>query len=239
MLFIYVRHGDPTYTSDDELTPLGRRQAEAIAKRLALYGVDRIYASPMKRAIETAQPTCDLLKKEMTLLDFCSEKYSWKELSAEKENGARVWGYAEPKIRQLFLSQELRQMGRQWYDHPALKQYTFKEGIKRIQRESDNFLYSLGYEHIPDTGAYKVLRPNNDRVALFAHHGFGTAFLSSVLDIDYPQFCLHFDMGHTGMTVIEFKEEMGTAIPNVLTLASDSHLYREGLPTNYCNRIRF
>lgn len=238
MLFIYVRHGDPTY-SPDALTPLGRRQAEAVAKRLALFGVDQIYASTSNRAIETARPTCEMLKKEMTVLDFCNEAHAWNQLNVLTEAGSRIWGFLDPKTRQLFVSQELLQMGRQWYDHPALKEYTFKEGIERIQRESDNFLRTLGYEHIPDTGAYKVIHPNEDRVALFAHQGFGVAFLSCVLDIVYPQFCMHFDMGHTGMTVIEFKEENGIAIPKVLTLASDSHLYREGLPTNYQNQIRF
>ena len=53
MLFFYIRHGDPTY-HPDELTPLGKRQAEAIAKRLALYGIDRIFASTSNRAIQTA-----------------------------------------------------------------------------------------------------------------------------------------------------------------------------------------
>lgn len=38
MLLFYVRHGDPIY-NPDSLTPLGERQAEAVAKRLALHGV--------------------------------------------------------------------------------------------------------------------------------------------------------------------------------------------------------
>jgi len=238
MLFIYVRHGDPIY-SPDSLTPLGRRQAEAVAKRFALFGVDHIYASTSNRANETAKPTCELLKKEMTLLDFTNEDYTWRDFSVKKEDGIRVWGYQEAKIRQLFVSRELLQMGRQWYDHPDLKEYAFKKGIGRIQREADSFFCSLGYEHVSDTGTYKVIRPNNDRVVMFAHQGFGLAFLSCILDLPYPQFCMHFDMGHTGMTVIEFKEEEGLAIPRVLTLSSDSHLYREGLPVNYQNEVRF
>ena len=74
---------------------------------------------------------------------------------------------------------------------------------------------------------------------LFAHQGFGLAFLSEVLDIPYPLFTNHFDMCHTGMTVIEFREENGVAIPKVLTLSSDAHLYREGLPTKYNNNLYF
>ena len=41
MLFFYVRHGDPVY-DPDQLTPLGRRQAEALAKRLCLDTARRI-----------------------------------------------------------------------------------------------------------------------------------------------------------------------------------------------------
>ena len=49
MLLFYVRHGDPIY-NPDSLTPLGERQAEAIARRLALYGIDKIYSSTSTRA---------------------------------------------------------------------------------------------------------------------------------------------------------------------------------------------
>ena len=75
MLLFYVRHGDPIY-SPDELTPLGSRQAESVARRLSLYGVDRIYASTSNRAKQTAQPLCEILKKEMTLLDCANEGHA-------------------------------------------------------------------------------------------------------------------------------------------------------------------
>ena len=57
MILFYVRHGDPIY-NPDQLTPLGHRQAESVAKRLALFGIDEIYASTSTRAMQTAQPTC-------------------------------------------------------------------------------------------------------------------------------------------------------------------------------------
>lgn len=238
MLLFYVRHGDPIY-NPDSLTPLGTRQAEALAKRIALYGVDRIFSSTSNRAVLTARPTCELLKKEMTLLDFCHENHVWEELTLSDSAGNKSWLFTDPFSKQLFATPELLKLGKKWYEHPDLQKYNFKKGIDRVQQETDNFLHSLGYEHIPDTGAYKVLQNNHERVALFAHQGFGLAFLSCMLDIAYPQFSIHFDMGHTGMTVIEFKEEGGIAIPRVLTLASDSHIYHEGLPTNYQNKIRF
>lgn len=42
------------------------------------------------------------------------------------------------------------------------------------------------------------------------------------------------DISHSGMTVVEFKEDSeGVCIPKLLMLSNDSHLYREGLPTSY------
>lgn len=238
MLFFYIRHGDPIY-SPDSLTPLGERQAAALAKRLALYGVDQIYASTSNRAILTAQPTCELLKKEMTLLDFANENYAWRDLSVTDANGRRTWLFDNADAMATLTDKELKNLGFRWYEHPHFSQYSFRDGMERIAGESDAFFRSLGYEHIRETGTYKVLKPNNERVALFAHAGFGIAFLSLLLDIPYPDFSAHFDLCHSGMTVIEFRENNGCAIPRILTLSSDSHLYREGLPTNYCGRVWF
>lgn len=238
MIFFYVRHGDPIY-NPDSLTPLGERQAEAVAKRLARYGLDRIYASTSNRARQTAKPTCEILKKDMELLDFCNEDHAWKQFTVKREDGTSTWCFHDPKTRRLFCDPELISLGDRWYEHPDLGSNSFKEGLERIAAESDKLFSSLGYEHIRGTGTYKVKNHNNQRVALFAHQGFGLAFLSCLLDIPYPVFCTHFDFCHTGMTAIEFGNEDGISIPKVLTLSSDSHIYGDGLPTNYNNYLRF
>lgn len=231
MLFFYLRHGDPIYIPDS-LTALGQKQADALAKRLAMYGIDRVFASTSTRAVMTARPACDLLKKEMTLLDFCNEAHAWDEMTIPVGND-RTWLFDVPRVQSLFTEDSMRQLSYRWYEHEELRQYGYQKGMERIYDGTDEFFASLGYEHERYTGRYRVTRSNGERVALFAHRGFGLAFLSCLLDIPYPQFCVHFDMSHTGMTVIDFKERDGYAIPKVLTLSSDSHLYREGLPTQY------
>ncbi len=235
MLFFYIRHGEPIYVPDS-LTPLGERQAEALAKRLALYGVDRIYSSTSNRAIQTAKPTCELLKKDMEMLDFANEEYAYKEFSVER-NGKRPWLFQDDRAKMLFTDNSIISLGHNWYEHPEMTAH--KSGIDRIYCQSFAFFKQLGYEHIRNTGKYKIVQSNNERIALFAHQGFGFAFLSVILDIPYPIFMNHFNLCHTGMTVIEFKEVDGYAIPRILTLSSDSHLYREGLPTKYNNQIYF
>ena len=240
MLFFLVRHGDPIYVPDS-LTPLGMRQAEAVAKRLALYGIDEIYTSTSNRAIQTAKPLCELINKEITeKLDFANESHTWAELTTEKDDGTGLtWLFYNKKTVNLFNSPEIRSLGDRWFDHPELKARNYEKGIKRVYDESDAFFKRLGYEHIRYSGKYKAICPSEKRVALFAHQGFGLAFLSCVLDIPYPAFCTHFDIGHTGVTVINFRDFDGISVPKVLTLSSDSHLYREGLPTLYNYEVEF
>ena len=235
MLFFYIRHGDPIY-KPDSLTVLGEKQAEALAKRLSLYCDDKIYSSTSNRAIQTAKPTCELLKKDMELLDFANEVHAWYDFNTER-NGSGKWLFDDEEIKMLFADESVISLGHKWYEHKELM--TYKKGIDRIYNESFEFFKSLGYEHIRNTGKYKVLNSNEERVALFAHQGFGLAFLSCILDIPYPLFVNHFNLCHTGMTVIEFREKDGFAIPRVLTLSSDSHIYCEGLPTKYNNKIYF
>ncbi len=239
MIFYYIRHGDPIY-SPDSLTPLGHKQADALAKRLSVYGIDKIYCSTSNRAIQTAQPTLDLLKKEAELLDFANENYAGREFGMDNDKGGRTWIFQLAKGRKLLADEAVLSLGHNWYEHPEIDSHTnCKDGIKRIYNEMDNFFENLGYEHMRYQGKYRVKHHSDERIALFAHQGFGLAFLSCLLDIPYPMFCNHFDLGHSSMTVIEFQEISDIAIPRVLTLSSDSHIYKEGLPTAYNNVLRF
>lgn len=235
MLFFYIRHGDPIY-EPDSLTALGQKQAEALSKRLAMYGIDKVYASSSNRAIMTAKPTCDLLKKEAEILDFANEGHLWNEFVVEKD-GKKNWIFNDKEMKDLFADESVLALRHKWYEHEKLT--TYKKGAERVSKETFEFFKSLGYEHIKGTGKYKVLKPNDDRVAFFAHQGFGLAFLSEILDIPYPMFSTHFDLSHSSMTVINFSEKDGYSMPRILTLSSDSHIYKEGLPTKYCNVLYF
>ena len=235
MILFYVRHGDPIY-DPDSLTPLGQRQAEALAKRLAFGGIDTVYSSTSVRAKQTARPTCEILKREPILLDFAKESHVWSEFSLETSYG-RDWVHRIPEYAELFASDEIRDLGMKWYEHPRLKEFsTMRSGMERVERETDAFLARLGYEHDREKHTYRITRPNEERVALFAHQGFSWFFLSSILDIPYPLYSLHFDMSHTGVTALYFPNRSdGTCIPRILTLSNDSHLYREGILTLYDN----
>ncbi len=238
MLFFYIRHGDPVY-NPDSLTPRGHLQAQALAKRLALYGIDRVYSSDSARAQMTAQPTCDLLRLTPTVCPWANENRPWERMCVFYEDGRREYAFEDPDTRRLFTSKEIRDLGDDWGSHPAFNDTTIPACADEIGRDADAFFESLGYRHDTEHHVYIPVAPTEERVALFAHQAFSMAFLSHVLDIPYPLFSTHFDTGHSGMTVIEFREQDGVVIPRVLQLANDSHLYREGLPTQYQNRLYF
>ena len=75
MELILIRHGLPLRVDNSEtgeeadpsLSPLGERQAEALANWLihgpAAQKIDAIYASPKRRALETVQPLPKVQKK--------------------------------------------------------------------------------------------------------------------------------------------------------------------------------
>lgn len=232
MLLYYIRHGDPIY-NPDSLTELGHKQAQALVERTSLNGFDEIYCSTSMRAQMTAQPTCERLKKEKILLDWTNEAYVYEEFGLKDENGVHNWAFFQPKYLEKFTSEEVLTSGKKWYEHPDFKTLSFRAGVERVDRETDEFLLSLGYKHDREHNRYEIVNGNEKRVALFAHHGFGIAFLSSVLDIPYPLFAAHFDFMLSCVSVIKFEERNGFAYAKVLQLSNDSHLFKAGIPTEY------
>ena len=69
MLLYCIRHGESTYNaegrvqgqSDVPLSETGRRQGEAVAAALAGLPIEALYASPLRRALQTAQPVAEAL----------------------------------------------------------------------------------------------------------------------------------------------------------------------------------
>ena len=241
MLLYYIRHGEPLGVPDYSLTPLGREQAKALAKRLCLFGIDRVFASPTLRTMQTAQPICDLLGKEITPCDWADEGIVWNEFTVPHPKYEHTWVFFDPHYLEIFSSPEVRALGEKWYEHPELAGLNFKAGVERVNAAVDEFFLSLGFRHDRENARYEVVGEhlNRDRVALFAHQGFGMSFFSSMLDIPYPMFCTHFDFSHSSMSVINFEPRGKYVYPHVLQTANDSHLYREGILTGYHNSIKF
>lgn len=235
MHFFYVRHGNPCY-DPDSLTAHGKREAEAVGRRLAKFGVDKIYSSNSVRAKQTAIPLSEMVHKEITELPCFNECNSAKYFyNFSKKFNRNLWMFENSEFKDLFSSKEIEELGKKWYLHPALKEYNLEEGINFLDNNIDDFFLEIGYKHDRERKRFIAVNPTNDRVALFAHQGMGIYFLSSILDIPYPFIAIHLDMITSGLTCIEFENEDGYVYPKIVQYSSDAHLYSENLPTGYRN----
>ncbi|MDD4688252.1 MAG: histidine phosphatase family protein [Eubacteriales bacterium] len=236
MLLYIVRHGDPIY-NPDSLTALGKVQANSVAKRLALHGIDKIFSSPLVRARQTAEPTAILTKNEIAIEDWMSEDLAWKDFTVEDDQGGRNWVFQNPDYKAIIRSRKIMSLGHEWYNEDSFSD-VFKTGYERILNASDDFFARLGFTHDRENCVYTSDASNDMRVAAFCHQGFSLAWLGVLLDIPLPVIWSSFDISHTNITVIEFHHVKDNVyIPKVLTLSNDSHLYGDNLPTKYNNRI--
>jgi 2,3-bisphosphoglycerate-dependent phosphoglycerate mutase len=76
---ILVRHGLPVRRentdgpADPELAPEGHAQSTHLGDYLAIEHIDAIYSSPLKRAIQTAEPLCALKNTSPVVVDGVAE----------------------------------------------------------------------------------------------------------------------------------------------------------------------
>ena len=230
-MYLYlIRHGDPNYALDC-LTERGKLQAQAVAKRLQHAGITQVYSSPMGRAIETAQPTCDLLGLPMHIEPWSHEIRSDDMRSVSFPDG-------DPTV--LFKVQNSRYIENGNYDipfskageAPGFRESEIETARKEIVEGGRDFLQRLGYRE--ENGIYKIENPNDERVALFCHGCFLFTWMSELLHIPLHVAWASLSFTHTGVTVLRFNNtEDGITSPRCLTCSDISHLYAHGPDTCY------
>ncbi len=235
MLFYLIRHGVPDYATDT-LTPLGQAQAKALAKRLSVHGLDRIYSSPLGRARETAQPTADALGLPVEIEEWASENLAWRDIACDLPDGNHSWSFFH---QNTFIRSEKSQnlTWENYLNAPCFENLpNAASGFERVQKASDDFFARQGY--VREGNAYKIVRPNKERVALFCHQGFSMEFLPVLLGIP-PQLTFgSFDFMTTSVSIFHFENyENGYTQPRCLCLSDMSHIYEAGLPMSYHGQI--
>jgi len=239
MLLYVIRHGDPIY-NPDSLTPKGKRQAEAVARRLSVHGLDRIFASPLGRAQDTARPTSELLGIPIETEDWTSENLAWGEFTFldPEFNKKKRWLFSIPGFR--FHEGKDHDRNPDWRDCDCLQnlegEYNPKTCYDRIGPASDDFLRRLGYEK---TGNYyKIINANEQRVALFCHEGFTMCWFPYLLGIPPHLFWSAFSISHSGVNIIHFENhKSGFTFPRCLAWDDLSHIYEARLPLQHKNKI--
>jgi probable phosphoglycerate mutase len=227
MILYIIRHGEPDY-STDSLTDNGKKQASALADRLCLHGLDEIYSSPLGRAVQTAMPVCERLGLAYTVEEWMSEDKVFEELSAADGGGARDWAFGCQNTKMVGFEGA----DGEWHTNPVFSSCKAAHaGYRRIAGSSDDFLARLGYRR--EGRVYKITDPSDKRVAAFCHHGLGTAWLSHLLNIPPHIFWSGFDIAHSSVTMLVFRNNPdGETAPQCMCLSDISHIYKEKLPLN-------
>jgi probable phosphoglycerate mutase len=224
MRLYIIRHADPDYPNKT-ITPAGHVEAQALAKRLASHGLDRIYCSPRGRARDTMQYTADLLNMDYTIEEWTREIANWQ---VELE----PWGFLISACNipgEVFRAQEAYPTQDNWTNWPPLDEARFASYVEYIGQHSDDFLAQHGYRR--EGGRYRIVTPNREKIAIFCHHCFGRTWLAHLLELPPPLVWSGFWMAPSSVTTILFEEHTETwAVPRCIGLGDISHLYAEGLP---------
>ena len=159
-----VRHGHPVRVedadgpADPELSDLGWEQAHHLADWYAKEQIDAVYTSPLRRAIQTAQPLAEALGVEAVVDDELAEfdrdahfYIHYEELKATKD----------PRFRQMVEGR--------WGEDEEVDPDTFRQVVV------------TAVERLIDAHA-------GQRIAAVCHGGVVNAYFSSLLKLDFPLF---------------------------------------------------
>ena len=89
MRLYIIRHADPDY-ANNTITPQGHLEAKALAKRMQKEGIDRIYSSPLGRALDTMKYTAQILNIEPHIEPWTKEH---SDIWIELENNKKVFAF--------------------------------------------------------------------------------------------------------------------------------------------------
>lgn len=222
MRLLIIRHADPDY-ANDTITPAGHKEALALARRMFRHGLDRIYCSPLGRAIATARYTAEALNLQPLIEPWTAELGQcrvtlppWGTLCVWDTPG-QIIRAADPPTRD------------NWHQMPVFSDPLFRDTFLKLQADSDAFLARHGY-HRQD-GRYRIVNPNRDRIAVFCHGGLGLWWLAHLLEIPLPLMWSGFWLPPSSVTTILFDERSEQwAVPRCIGCGDVSHLYEAGLP---------
>jgi len=223
MRIIFVRHGEPDYARDC-LTPTGKRQAAAAARRLEREGIQEIYASPMGRAHETAQSTADLLGLPITTLEFMHE-ISWGGGNTP-ENG-HPWTLSDWMISR----EDFDFYHSDWREHPYFAENIAVQYLDAISSQFDAFLLTQGYRH--EGTRFFCETDEQKTIAVFSHGGSGACVLSHLLALPFPYVCTVMPYEFTSIIILEFPVSRGEYVhPRIELCTHPGRFQRTGVPAD-------
>ncbi len=225
MRLYIIRHADPDYPKHT-LTNAGKLEALALARRLAAHGLDHIYASPLSRAVLTAQPTADLLKLPITIEDWLIEVAGLAgEIDPLVNEMMPAWDIPGAKLRANPRYHDWEM----WTNEAPFDTPIFRATVDNFRARSDDFLARHGC--VRAGAIYRIDYDNQQQIAAFCHNGTALLWLALLLHIPPPLIWGGFWHAPSSVTTILFeRRSTGIAAPRALSVGDTSHLYEARLP---------
>jgi probable phosphoglycerate mutase len=190
-IFLLIRHGETDYNkkrripgriSGVHLNKKGRKQAQTLADHLAQVPIKAIYASPLERTIETAEPLAGVLNLEITPMPGLLETDcgDWQGQSIGKLRRLKAW--------------------RSLAHHPSLFRFPGGESIVEGQYRIVQVIEALRQKHAP-----------GDLIACFSHSDPLKLLVAYYLGLPLDQF-QRLTVGTASITVLQVNENVGQLI---------------------------
>lgn len=215
-MFLYIiRHADPDY-ENNTITEFGWQEAHALADWLKDVPIDRIYTSPMGRAIDTAKPLCKIKGIEPEILPWTAENLDYMSaLQLTPESECRYKYSVQKGV----------------YDFEDFTGTDRMTTIANMIEKSDAFLASFGY--VRQGLLYKIVKPNEESIAVFCHGGFGSAWIAHLIGAAPGLAHPSIKIGTSSVTTFQFiNTEKGFNRPVLRRLGEIHHIYKAGLRIN-------
>jgi probable phosphoglycerate mutase len=174
---VLLRHGEPDWApdggasvADAGLTAFGRAQAEAAAEALARRGLDALYASPLARAQQTAEPVAKATGLTPVTLDGLAEIH------------VPLAGLSQTDVDGYFRRASQRPLREHWQGWPGGE--SFRDFDARVKQTMAALLARHGVERVSED-EFRVWRipPQRHRIAIVAHGGTNAVALTHLLDV--------------------------------------------------------
>lgn len=198
---ILVRHGETEanrlgiyqgQSTDLSLNRMGVAQADAVARALRDFKIEKIYSSPSIRAVETAEIIDDYHKKIIVttgdILEIDHGLFDGKTLEQVKAE--------YPKILAT------------WWNHPDKVKFPQGETLEDAHRRVKRFIDWL------IKGITRKIRSGYDpgNVLVVSHGGAITLMLMSILEVPLRNFKKFQHISNTGATLIKLTEKGASII---------------------------
>jgi broad specificity phosphatase PhoE len=191
-----VRHAQPEWepggiaVDQPGLSDLGRRQAECVASALAKEPFDAIFASPLRRVQETAEPTLGALGRRATVQSWLAEIGL-----PSFEGRTRDW------VQTFFQKARARELGHWWDGYEGGE--SFRHFYDRVSAGIEGLLAEGCRLGLHEDSAERIWQVpgGSHRWLILAHEGTNAVLLSHLLGVDpVPWAWIRFSSCHAGIT---------------------------------------